>query len=164
MSKENIRGGAPAIPPPEAVHSRLVSTLEASGFPHALARVFAALMLAEGEGLSTSELTERLSISKASITNAMQMLLHMDLAERYRVPGSREAHYRILKGKWGPLMSRKLLGLGAVRQTAGELMEGAQSPAARERLEEMHDVYQFFEKEIDGVLARWNESHRTEER
>lgn len=153
------RDGGPALPPPDAVHNRLVATLEATGFPHALARVFSALTLAEGEGLSTSELVERLSISKASITNAMQMLLHMDLAERYRVPGSREAHYRILKGKWGPIMSRKLLGMGGVRQATEDVLGGVTSPAARERLQEMHDVFSFFENEIDGVLDRWNKSH-----
>jgi DNA-binding transcriptional regulator GbsR (MarR family) len=143
-------------PAETALLDRLVSTLEAAGFPRPLARVYAALMLAEGEGLSTSELMARLDISKASITNAMQLLLSLDLAERYRVRGSREAHYRILKGKWGPIMARKFSGIAMVRRTAADALATAPSEAARERLQEMYDVYSFFEQEFDGIMARWN--------
>lgn len=138
---------------------RLASTLEAAGFPRPLARVYAALMLAEGEGLSTSELMAQLDISKGSITNATQLLLSMDLAERYRVRGSRETHYRILKGRWGPLMARKFAGIAMVRQTAEEALAAATSDPARERLQEMYDVYAFYEKELDGIMARWNARH-----
>lgn len=149
--------------PPHALLDRLVLTLEASGFPRPMARVYAALMLAEGEGLSTSELMARLDISKASITNAMQLLLSVDLAERYRVRGSREAHYRILKGKWGPIMARKFAGISMVRDTAGSALAEAPSEAARERLQEMYDVYSFYEQELARVMERW-EARREEER
>jgi hypothetical protein len=141
---------------------RLVSTLEASGFPRPLARVYAALMLAEGEGLSTSQLMASLAISKASITNAMQLLLSMDLAERYRVRGSREAHYRMLKNRWGPIMARKFAGISMVRRTAEEALSAVSSPAARERLLELHDVYLFYEQELADVMTRWEARHKEE--
>jgi DNA-binding transcriptional regulator GbsR (MarR family) len=149
-------------PSDSALLNRLVATLEASGFPHALARVYAALMLAEGEGLSTSELMDTLDISKGSITNAMQLLRSMDLAERYRVSGSRQAHYRILKGRWGPILARKFAGIAMVRKTAEEALTAAPSDAARERLREMHDVYSFFESELSDVMTRWDARHEGE--
>ena len=79
---------------------RLSGLLEAVGFPHVIARVYAALTLAEGEGLSTTELIDQLGVPMASISNAMQFLVGVEPVERYRVPGTRGRHYRMLKGRW----------------------------------------------------------------
>jgi DNA-binding transcriptional regulator GbsR (MarR family) len=145
-----------------AVQDRLALTLEAAGFPRPMARVYAALMFAEGEGLATSELMDALGISKASVTNAMQLLTGVDLVQRYRVRGSREAHYRILKDRWGQIMARKFAGIAEVRRSAEDALAMAGSAAARERLEEMRDVYLFFETELSGVMRRWDERHKEE--
>ena len=136
---------------------KLALTLESSGFPKNIARVYSALILAEGEGLSTSQLMEDVHTSKASITSAMQFLTGVDLVERYSVRGMRETHYRVLKGRWGPLMARKLSGTAYVRQVVEDTLKVAETDAARERLQEMHDVYSFFEDELNGVMKRWNE-------
>jgi DNA-binding transcriptional regulator GbsR (MarR family) len=139
-----------------ATMDRLAATLEASGFPRSMARVYSALMLAEGEGLSTSELMDDLGVSKASITGAMHFLLGTELVERYRVRGSREAHYRILKGRWGAILSKKFAAYPIVRDTVADAISQAASPEAKERLQEMYDVYAFFATELQDVMSRWN--------
>ena len=136
---------------------RLSGVLGAVGFPHVIARVYAALTLAEGEGLSTTDLVDRLEVSKASISNAMQFLVGTELVERYRVRGTREAHYRMLKGRWGDVLARKIAATGHIRRIAEEILDSTTSPKARERLKEMHDVYAFFEIEFEGVIKRFNE-------
>ena len=136
---------------------RLTRMLEEVGFPHTVARVYAALTLAEGAGLSTSELVDELEVSKASVSTATQFLVGTELVERYRVPRTREAHYRILKGVWGTILAKKFAAVGFIRQTVEEALALEPSDAARERLEEMHDVYTFFEKEFEEVQQRWNE-------
>ena len=140
-----------------AMHERLTRMLEEVGFPHTVARVYAALTLAEGEGLSTSELVEQIGVSKASVSNATQFLVGTDLVERYRVRGSREAHNRVIKGVWGPILAKKFAAIGYIRRTAEEALALDPSDRARERLEEMHDAYSFFEKEFATVMDRWNE-------
>lgn len=142
------------------VVDRLSAMLEAVGFPHNIARVYAALTLAEGEGLSTSEIMAELGISKASVSNAMQFLMSADLVERYRVRGSREAHYRILKGRWGDILARKFAATSYVRKVTEEALASTNSDKARERLEEMRDVYAFFETEFADVMQRFNERNR----
>lgn len=144
-----------------AVLDRLSGMLETVGFPHNIARVYAALTLAEGEGLSTAEIMGALGISKASVSSAMQFLVGVELVERYRVRGSREAHYRMLKGKWGDMLSRKLAGTSSVRAAVDEALEFTAAPLARERLSEMRDVYAFFEREFEGVMQRFNEGKRS---
>jgi len=131
--------------------------LEEVGFPHTIARVYTALTLAEGEGLATSELIEELEVSKASVSNAMQFLVGIELVERYRVRGSRQSHYRILKDVWGTILAKKFAAIGYIRRTVEEAMALEPSDKARERLEEMHDVYSFFETEFEEVMSRWNE-------
>ena len=139
------------------MNERLTRMLEEVGFPHTVARVYTALILAEGEGLSTSELVDELGVSKASVSNATQFLVGTELVERYRVRGSREAHYRILKGVWGTILAKKFAAVGYVRRTVEEAMSLDPSEEAQERLEEMHGVYTFFEKEFEEVQNRWNE-------
>lgn len=136
---------------------RLAGVMEGVGFPHSIARVYAALTLAEGEGLSTSEITGQLGISKASVSNAMQFLVGTSLAERYRVRESREAHYRMLKGTWGQILRRKFAVMTQVSAIAQEAMASTTSPLARERLEEISEVYGFFEQEFEQVMKRWDE-------
>ncbi len=140
-----------------AMLDALARVLEQVGFPHTTARIYAALTLAEGEGLSTSEIVEELGISKASVSNAMHLLVGTELVQRYRVPGSRETHYRMLKGVWGEILGRKFAATSYIRQVAEDAMETVDSPAARERLREMHDVYSFFEREFEDVMKRFNE-------
>ena len=113
------------------VLDHLSLTLESSGFPRSMARVYSALTLAEGEGLSTSELMESLGISKASITNSMQLLLGIDLVQRYRVRGSREAHYRVLKDRWGADHDPQVRRLSA--RCAGPPRRRSSSPTRRPR-------------------------------
>ncbi len=140
-----------------ALLDRLAGVLEQVGFPHGIAKVYAALTLAEGEGLSTGELIDELGISKAAVSNAMQFLIGTNLVERYRVRGSREAHYRILKGRWGDILARKFAATSRIRSAVEEAMVSIDSPAASERLEEMRDVYAFFETEFENVMQRFNE-------
>jgi len=140
-----------------ALREKLARTLELVGFPHAISRIYAALTMAVSEGLSTGELMEELNISKASVSNAMQFLVGTELVERYRVPGSREAHYRMLKGKWGEILGKKFMATSHIASVVREAKTGTDSPLALERLNEMEDVYSFFEEEFKAVMSRWEE-------
>ncbi|TDB38112.1 MAG: ArsR family transcriptional regulator [Actinobacteria bacterium] len=140
-----------------ALFDRMTVMMETLGFPHLSARIYAALMLAEGEGLSTSQLVEKLEISKASVSTSTQLLLAMGLVERYRVRNSREAHFRLLKGIWGPLLAKKFEAMTAVTNTAREALAMAETDTARVRLQEMYDVYSFFEQECQTLMKHWRE-------
>lgn len=139
------------------LREKLARMLETVGFPHAISRVYATLTMAPGEGMSTSELMDELNVSKATISNTMQFLGGVELVERYRVPGSREAHYRVLKGKWGDIMVRKLAATSYITSVVREAKKVTDSPLALERLDEMEAVYSFFEDEFKAVMDRWDE-------
>lgn len=140
-----------------AQRERIANVLEGVGFSHAISRVYAALIMAPGEGLSTGQLVAELGISKAGVSNSMQFLVGVVLVERYRVPGSREAHYRVLKGVWGDVLARKFAAMKQMTAIIREAKAATDSPEALERLDEMEDVYSFFEEEYEAVVDRWNE-------
>ena len=154
MAEEEVRDAAPRR---AMALGRLSRALEAVGFTHAMARIYAAVMLAPGEGLSSSELASVVGVSKASVSTATQFLVGTALLERYRVPGSRETHYRILRDSWGPLLARKFTLMTAVTRTVEEALDYTDSKPARERLEEMREAYSFFEAEFATILEHWNE-------
>jgi hypothetical protein len=58
---------------------------------------------------------------------------------------------------WGTILAKKFAAIGYIRRTVEEAMALDPSQKARERLEEMYDVYSFFEKEFEEVQTRWNE-------
>ena len=62
---------------------------------------------------------------------------------------------------WGPILARKFAAITYIRQTVDEAIEITDSEMAMERLEEMHDVYSFFEQEFELVQARWDERMAT---
>ncbi|MBU4555532.1 MAG: hypothetical protein KJ747_01500 [Actinobacteria bacterium] len=140
-----------------AMLERLARSLEGVGFPRAMARAYAALMMADGEGLSTSELVETLGLSRASISNTTQFLVSTSLIETYHVRGSRETHYRMLKGTWGDLLTRKFGLMKQIPSIAKEAMDVTDSPLAHERLQEMYEVYSFFGQEFEKIMVSWNE-------
>lgn len=141
----------------DPIREKLARVLEATGFPHNISRIYASLTMAPGEGLATSSIMEELGISKASVSNAMQFLIGVELVQRYRVPGSREAHYRVLKGVWGDIIAKKISATKQLTAIIREAKSSASSPEALERLSEMEDVYAFFDKEYETVIERWNE-------
>ncbi len=140
-----------------ALFERMTTMMETLGFPHLTARIYSALMLAEGEGLSTSQIIDELGISKASVSTSTQLLLAMGLAEKYRVRGSRETHFRLLKGVWGPILAKKFEAMTLITHTAREALEMAETQKAKERLQEMYDIYSFFEEEYQMVMTHWRE-------
>jgi DNA-binding transcriptional regulator GbsR (MarR family) len=145
----------------EDAETRRGRALEGVGFTHAMARIYAAVTLAPGEGLSSSELASVVGMSKATVSTSTQLLVGTGLLERYRVPGSRETHYRILKEAWGPLLAKKFTLMTAITRTVDEALRYTDSTPARERLGQMRDAYAFFEQEFATILQHWDERERS---
>lgn len=119
--------------------------------------MYAALTLAEGRGLSTSGLVESLDLSRASIRNAARFLVGIGIGERYRVPDSREACYRMTEGVWGPILAKKATAIGEMRGTPETALDCEAPEEAPPRLQEMHDVSAFFVEAFEEIMQRVNE-------
>jgi DNA-binding transcriptional regulator GbsR (MarR family) len=107
-----------------------------------------------------NELVEALLASKASISNTTRLLIQLGLIERVSLPGCRRDYFRIKPNAWSQLVKDEMLKLAAIRKLADRglrLLEDRE-PQFRRRLQEMRDLYAFFERELPPVIERWEQT------
>ena len=132
------------------------------GLPRMTGRILGWLLICDPPQQTMHELTEALQASKSSISTGTRMLIQMGIIERVSLPGQRRDHYRIIPDFWSRVLEEKAQQFTEFRRLAEQglsLLEGS-SPARRQRLEEMRDLYAFMEREYPLVLSHWR-AHRS---
>jgi len=132
---------------------------EQSGMPRMAGRILGWLLLSDPPHQSLNELAEALIASKGSISTTTRLLVQIGLIERISLPGVRHSYFRIR-----PSASQHLLKQGAeqvtiLRKLAERGLELLEDKASltRQGLEEMRDMYTFFEREYPALLERWEQ-------
>lgn len=129
---------------------------ESAGLPRTAGRILGWLMVCDPPEQSAAQLATELGASKASISTMTRMLTQFSLIERVSRRGSRQDFYRIRPGAWTELMKTRLASLSAFRALADKglkLMETA-PPEQKLRLQEMRDLYAFFEGQLAELVQR----------
>ena len=130
---------------------------EQIGFPRMGGRIFAWLLISESPQASMAELMEALQASKSSISSMTRLLIQVELIEVVSVPGVRRDYFRIRDDAWTKALKDRLAQAFTFRQLAAEglvLLQDS-SPERKKRLQEMHLMYAFLEREIPLLLERW---------
>jgi DNA-binding transcriptional regulator GbsR (MarR family) len=140
---------------------RFVAVLVELGIPRMPARVFVALLLADGGRLTVADLTERLQVSPAAVSGAMRYLTPLGLVHRESEPGSRRDHYRVPDDVLPEMIQ---LRNGVMNRWVDVMREGVDllgpdSPAGARMVDQVAYL-EFMQKEIPGLLQRWLE-HKT---
>ena len=91
-----------------------------------------------------------------------RLLIQIGLIERISLPGQRRDYLRIKSNSWNELFTRRMFMVSSFRQVAerGLALLSDHGQPQRERLEEMRDLYAFFEREVPMLLARWERERR----
>ena len=132
---------------------------EREGMPRMAGRVLGWLMICHPPYQSPAELAEALLASKGSISTMTRLLIRVGLIERFVIPGERHDHFRIKPGAWGHMMEQGVNQIKVARQLAErglELTKG-KNLLTRQWLEEMQDMYAFFEREFPVLVERWEQ-------
>jgi len=135
---------------------------EQTGLPRMAGRILGWLMISNPPHQTTSELTEALLASKGSISTMTRLLIRIGLIERISLPGQRRDYFRIKLGASHQLLKDSLDQTVAFRQLIEhglELIEG-KVHVNRQWLEEMRDMYAFFEREFPALLERWEQERK----
>lgn len=129
---------------------------EQSGLPRIAGRVLGYLMICSPPAQSAAQLAAALEASRASISTMTRLLTTLELIERVPQRGRQPDLYRIREGAWTQLLQRRLAHLSPFTQLAEKGLQvlGDAPPEERKRLEEMRDLYQFFEEEIAALIQR----------
>ena len=132
---------------------------EDNGLPRMSGRILGWLLVCEPAHQSADELAAALQASRSSISMAMQLLQRSGAVERYPMPGSRRTYYRLTPGFWLREAEEKAAMAAKWRKLAERgldiLSDGHDD--SRRRLQEMHDMYAFFEEEYGRLRDTWYE-------
>ena len=130
-----------------------------AGVPRMAGRILGWLLICDPPHQSINELMEVLQASKGSISTMTRLLIQLELVERVSLPGARRDYFRLTSTSWTQLVHGRLFQITALRQLAerGLTLLDEQATESRQRLEEMHDLYAFFERELPLLLERWQQ-------
>jgi DNA-binding transcriptional regulator GbsR (MarR family) len=127
---------------------------EQMGMPRMAGRILGVLLISEPPAQSITEITQKLKVSKGSISLMTRLLVENGLIERVASPLPRQSYFRFKPGGWIQYM-RQWLGLMAELHQITErgiiLMDG-KPPELRERLLEAHDLFSLMEERFPDLL------------
>lgn len=134
------------------------SALVEAGVPQMPALVFVALLATDDDGLTGDELAAQLQVSRAAISGAVNYLSALGLIARERQPGSRRNRYVLRDPTWFELVVRRERILDRWITTTREGIDalGPTTPAGR-RLAESLAFFEFLQREMPAMLARWRD-------
>jgi DNA-binding transcriptional regulator GbsR (MarR family) len=131
-----------------------------AGMPPMAGRMWAYLAICEPPEQTAAEIAARLKASRGSISSMARLLEHLGLVQRGTKPGDRREYFSIPPGGAHGLMERSAQQLRASREVAdaGLALLADRPPEARQRLQDLRDLYGFFEREWPSILERLRES------
>src|SRR5919106_2923964 len=148
--------------PPTAAQLHYVEEValgfERQGLFRMAGRVIGWLLICDPPEQTFNQLVEVLGASKGSISSAMKFLTPSGWVERVSHPGDRRTYYRFRPGSMLEATRAQSQHYGEFRRVLeGGLELLPDQPARRERLEDVHDLYEWLEKEIPALLERWEQ-------
>ena len=136
---------------------------EQTGLPRAAGRIFGWLLISDPPQQSVSELTEALMASRGSISSMTRLLIQIGLIERISLPGVRHEYFHLRPDAWQHMIKHGLEDeITMFRQLAEHGLEllADKNPLTREGLEEMSDIYIFFEREFPALMESWEKERK----
>ena len=133
---------------------RMGMIAQADGLPRIAGRLMGFFVI-HGGPVSFSELSERLQVSRASVSNNTRLLEGLGVIERTSRPGDRQDYFRIADAPYRRLLEGVVERMGRASQAAGAAERDlpADWTDARRRLAELSDFYSSAEQNTRNILA-----------
>lgn len=141
---------------------RTASLLISAGLARMPARVLMALMASETGGLTSRELQQRLGVSAAAVSGAVQYLQSTTFIRRVVQPGSRRERYELPDDYWYQVSTNAI----SIYQPLAQLAEDALAALAEDasvrasRIREMAEYFRFMQKRMPELNEEWEASRR----
>ena len=137
------------------------SFFESGGVPRMSGRVWAYLLIVDAPSVSAGELGEALGASAGAISTATTFLQQLRFIDRTRVPGDRRDYYAPHRGAVGDLLRLRLERLVTVEELVSDALEAfGHREYAKARLDDVHDVYHWYARELPKLHERFLEEQR----
>jgi DNA-binding transcriptional regulator GbsR (MarR family) len=127
------------------------------GMPRMAGRILGWLMVSDPAQQTAAQLAEVLGASKGSISTNIRLLVQSGIIEKVGLPGERSAFYQLSDDPMQKLMHMEISSIRSMRQMAERGLDilKDRSFAQRSRLQELHGVWSFFEREFPNMLERY---------
>jgi len=102
---------------------------------------------------SARDIQTALELSAGSVSAATRLLIGGGMLERVAHRGDRHIYYRLRSGRWEAVLEARLRTLVRLREIADRCLLFA-GDEADDRLQELRDVYAWFEDHLDELLAK----------
>jgi DNA-binding transcriptional regulator GbsR (MarR family) len=131
--------------------------LNSQGLPRVAGRMWAWLLICDPPQQTAAQLAEELHASRGSISDSARLLATAGLISRTTRRGERREYFSIPPGAVRTLLQARLPGVIAMRQLMDEGLEmlSVRPPEDQARVQEVRDVYAFFERDLPTTLARF---------
>ena len=159
----SLRGGMAINIKDEDEFIEAMARVLGAGMPPMAGRMWAYLAICEPPQQTAAEIAARLRASRGSISSMARLLEHIGLVQRGTRPGDRREYFSMPPGGAHGLMERSAQQLRASREVAdaGLALMADRPPESRQRLQDLRDLYAFFEREWPTILERLRQSDGT---
>ncbi len=123
------------------------------GTPRANVRVLGWMVVCDPPEQSAQDIQAGLKLSAGSVSAATRMLTGLGYLERVGYPGDRHIYYRLRPEGWNRALAARLRTVTQLRELADRALASA-GGGSHERLQDMRDVYAWFEDRIEELLAK----------
>jgi DNA-binding transcriptional regulator GbsR (MarR family) len=128
---------------------------QAEGLSRIAGRILATLIIYD-EPFSFSQLSERLAVSRASISTNTRLLTQLGVIERSTKRGERQDYFKLRENPYTSFMqgieSRVMHATEVIEQTQSQLSQSSEKTAgAQQRLTQMKAFYQDFKSAIKDL-------------
>lgn len=130
---------------------------ESLGLPPMAGRIWGWLLICDPPHQTAGQIAEAVGGSRASMTSMTRLLIQIGIVERISLPGQRSRFYQLRPGAFTAILEGKMSLTTEMRRITEEgldLLEG-KPKALRQRLQDYHDFYAFFEREFPLLIERW---------
>jgi hypothetical protein len=129
--------------------------LESLGMPRAQGKLLGWLLVCDPPQQSSADLAEALDLSAGSVSTGTRMLENGRLIRRVAVPGKRGKVYEMIENAMArSIQDDRIRMMRELMDRGLDVVGGEQAPRAA-RLRRTRDFYAFCEREISGLIARF---------
>lgn len=135
------------------------------GLSRSAGLIWAYLLVSDPPEQSTSELMDALNVSKASVSTGGRMLASMGAVRRFHRRGEREWYYSADPAMFSSLLKAKVREYTNMRQLLERGLEAiGDNPVRRRNIEEMRDIFAFYEERVPQLVDEYLERRKKEGR
>jgi hypothetical protein len=158
MSATAATNAAPSVHHYDEFIEGFAALMETRGVPRAAGRIFSYLQVSEPAEQTAAQISVALGVSLGTVSSMTRLLMNAGWVRRTTRRGERQAVYRAAEGTMTLAVDGVMEPIRQARALTSrglDLMAG-RPEAERARLQELHDVYRFFEEWFPEILERWH--------